>query len=132
MPGQDLALEYGNLRAKAAPLLGQDRENRADLGRQMRVFQTLDHHQQRGKPGLPFLGDDPQLGQMAADRVGEPGALLDQQLAGAMGHQRGLVGHAFQRHKLHARPAHRLATGRRIDHVVLAAPFDPGLRRGRL
>ena len=36
-------------------------------------------------------------------------------------HQRRLLGHALQRHELHARPAHRLAAGLRVDLIVLVA-----------
>ena len=48
-------------------------------------------------------------------------ALLDQQFAGLVRHQRGLLVFALDGDETHVRPRHRLADRRRIRRVVLAA-----------
>jgi hypothetical protein len=70
-----------------------------------------------------FWRGDAELGGMAADRVDQHRALLDQQIAHAEHRQRRLALGGLDRHKPHARPAHRFANRRRVDCVVLAA-FD--------
>jgi hypothetical protein len=58
---------------------------------------------------------------MAADRIDQHRALLDQQIAYPEHRQRRLLLDRFDRHKPHGRPAHRFANRLGIDRVVLAA-----------
>ena len=63
---------------------------------------------------------------MAADRVDQHRALLDQEIAHPEHPQRRLLLSGFDRHKPHCRPAHRFANRFGIDRIVLAA-LDVGL-----
>src|SRR4029077_284999 len=59
--------------------------------------------------------------RMAAQRIHQHRALLDQQVAHPEHRQRRLLLGGFDRHKPHRRPAHRFANRLGIDRVVLAA-----------
>jgi hypothetical protein len=49
-------------------------------------------------------GDHPELGKMAAQRIGELRALGDQEVAGPVQQQRRLLVEALHRHEAHRRP----------------------------
>jgi hypothetical protein len=66
--------------------------------------------------------DDAELGEVPADRVDQLGALADEQVAHPVQHQRRLLRLALDRDEAHRRPCHRLADGRGVGGVVLAAP----------
>jgi hypothetical protein len=68
----------------------------------------------------PFGGNHTELRQMTAQCVHAHRALLDQQLAGLVRHQRGLLVLALDGDETHVRPRHRLADRRRIRRVILA------------
>jgi hypothetical protein len=82
-------------------------------GRQ--TLQQLDH----------LLGSfghrDTKLRRMAAPRIDQHRALLDQQIAHPEHRQRRLLLGRFDWHKPHGRPAHRFANRLGINRVVLAA-----------
>src|ERR1700704_2298247 len=131
VPGGDLAIEPGDLRGGAAPLLDQRLQDRPDRRRNTLVLRGLEHLQQRGETAGALARDDTELAEMRPDRVAQPGALLDQHLPGAMQHQRGLLVGCLDRHQAHAGPRHRLAAGRRVRPGVLATPSPVGLHPRR-
>ena len=63
---------------------------------------------------------------MATQRIDAHRPLLDQQLAGLVKHQHGLLIGALDRHEPHVGARHRLTDRRRIERIVLA-PLDIGL-----
>ena len=67
---------------------------------------------------------------MTAQGVHAHRALLDQQFAGLVRHQRGLLVLALDGDETHVRPRHRLANRRRIRRVILAA-LDIGFHVNR-
>ena len=69
----------------------------------------------------PLRLNDPELGKMAADRVDQLGALADEQVTRPVQHQGRLLVLTLDRDKAHRGPCHRLANGRGIGGVVLAA-----------
>jgi hypothetical protein len=62
----------------------------------------------------------PELGGVAADHVGQLGALTDQPVAFSGEHQVSLLVRRFDRHEAHRRPACHLAQRLGIGGVVLA------------
>jgi hypothetical protein len=113
-----------------ANLLGQGDEN---PGRQRRNVQRLAVKKPIDKLERvlnAFGQHDAELGQLAADHVHQLSALPDQQIARAkQRHHRLLLGR-LRGNEAHRRPRHRLADGRRIASVGLAA-FDIGLHVSR-
>jgi len=65
--------------------------------------------------------DDPVLAQEAPHLIAQRGALLDEQLAGAMQRLDVLVLYLFDRDKAHMRATRRLADGGGIVGIVLVA-----------
>jgi hypothetical protein len=73
----------------------------------------------------PIL-DDSELGELTAQRVGDCGALVDQQLPRRVLHQRRLLLFRLDRNEPQIWPRRRLADGARIVGVGLAARFTNG------
>ena len=83
------------------------------------VLNVSDHSQELTQAALPSRGDDPELGQVAAQSVDRGGALLQQLLAHPVQHQHRLLVLALGRDEPHAGALHRLAAGLGIGRIVL-------------
>src|SRR5580692_757729 len=78
VPSNDLSFELIHLLARAAPLLGQHDDNRADHRRDLRIVILADFCQKAGETAIPLGSDDAELGQVTANGVAELRALLVQ------------------------------------------------------
>ena len=87
--------------------------------RQATVLNVGDHGQEFAQADLAPGGDDPELGQVAAQGIDGGGALLQQLLAYPVQHQHRLLVLILGRDKPHAGALHRLAAGLGIGRVVL-------------
>ena len=72
----------------------------------------------------PSLFGDAELGQMAAQGVGQHRPLLDQQVAGAVDHSGGLLFRRLDGREAHVRSGHGLADRLGIDGIVLFAALE--------
>ena len=93
----------------------------ADLGWDSLVGRVLDQPHQLARLGGPLRPNDPELGQMAAQRVDVHGLLLDQQLADPMQLTNALLLDRLDRNKAHRRPGDRLGDRLGIGGIVLVA-----------
>jgi hypothetical protein len=87
--------------------------------RRQRVIR-FDPFQQRLDPADPCSGNQPKLGRVAADGIGELGALADQPIAQAHQHQGRLLLRGLDRYEAHGWPAHRLTQRLGVGGIVLA------------
>jgi hypothetical protein len=77
--------------------------------------------QQLGHFHWAFCRDHTKLRGIAPDCIDHGRALLDQQIAHPQRHQLRLALGAFDRHKAHPRPAHRLTDRLGVVYIILAA-----------
>jgi hypothetical protein len=78
----------------------------------------------------PNRRDDPELGQIRADRIDGGGLLADQEMALAMKHQAALLLDRLDRNEAHIRPPDCFADRLRVGRVILLS-LDIGLHVGR-
>jgi hypothetical protein len=81
----------------------------------------VDDREERGEAGHALGSDHPELGHMAAQRIGGLETLAHQQRAGLEPHPRCLLFNCLDRHEAHGRPGHRLADGFGIGGIGLVA-----------
>jgi hypothetical protein len=115
------AVERGDLRLEVAQLGGQDLQHLAGERRDAVVLDLADEGEQLPHAGLTLGRNDPELGEVPAQRVDRGGALADQLVAHPVQHTRRLLLRALDRHEPHARPRHRLAAGFGVGRIVLVA-----------
>src|SRR5690242_14540116 len=68
----------------------------------------------------PLLGDDAELGQVAAKGVAGLRALTNQEIARPVQHQNALLLLTLDRDKAHSGASHRFPTGFSVDRIVLS------------
>ena len=128
MPSDDLALELLDFALKAAKLRNDHPERGACF-----VGQHIPGRDKGGNRSLdasrPLGGHEPELGEMAAQGVHKHRSLTDQQVAGLVQHQDGLLIHRLHRDEAHRWPGHGFADRLGIGGIGLAT-LDIGFHIG--
>src|SRR6476659_5202996 len=130
MPGQDapielqdLCLEHPQLRAKGGKTLT------CDLWHPL-VIRIGDDVEELLDTVAANRRDDPELGEMGADRIDHRGLLPNEEMTCAMEHEAALLRGRLGFHEAHARTQDGLADGLGIGGIVLLA-LEIGLHVGR-
>jgi hypothetical protein len=126
MPGKDTRLDRADLLLRVLELPEQEGHGRASLvwkAIRCRAGGTL---AQLGQAPDALRHDDPEFPQQTPDRVGELGALPDQQGPGPMQGKNRLLIDGLDWHEAHVRPRHRFADRLGIGGIGLV-PLDIGL-----
>jgi hypothetical protein len=121
--GFDLLVDERKMRLKRAEMVGDDphdRESRLRNIRDVRIVLVKATHEVSEVLDSPFL-DNAEFGELAAQRVCDRRALIDQQLPRRVLHQRCLLLFCLDRNEPHVWPRRRLANGARVVGVGLAA-----------
>src|SRR5581483_245943 len=125
MPGVDVFLDGADLCRKSDILAGKSIEAEPCSSWNAIVLLVSNDLEQLRRAVATLGRYDAELSHVPADRIRQHRSLTNQKLSAAMQHQDRLLLFRFGRHKTHRRPRHRLADGRRIVGVVLAA-FEIG------
>src|SRR6478609_8784932 len=121
MPGLNALLELADLPLDALILLGKTHQaDPRGLG-DAEFLRSIHHFEKPPKTEAPDGCDDPELGQLATDRIAQHRALMHEQLAGSVQHESALLLLALSRYEPHRGPRHGLADRSRIIGVVLRA-----------
>ena len=126
--GFDLLVDKRQMRLNRAEMIGEDphdRKSRLRNVREIRIVLVQTAHEVGEVLDAPLL-EDTEFGELAAQRVCDRGALIDQQLPRRVLHQRRLLFFRLDRNEPHVWPRRRLADGARVVGVGLAA-LDEGL-----
>src|SRR4051812_48866022 len=114
MPGNNALIELQDLSLQYPQLTAESRKTRAGHLRDPAVSWIGDDFQQLSNTPAPDGGNNPELGQICADRVDNGSLLTNEEMAHAMKHQTALLFDGLGRHEPHVGPCDRLANSLRV------------------